>query len=111
MAAKQKNPAAITLGRKGSKIGGPARAARLASEQRSENGNKAPSARSAKNRNGTSSAPRGSVPASPRLSTSKQALHLCLKRLKNAKDESEVRRLTDELQRIVFHKQYRNAEN
>ena len=28
-----------------------------------------------------------------------------------AKDESEVRRLTDELQRIVFHKQYRNAEN
>ena len=27
-----------------------------------------------------------------------------------AKDESEVRRLTDELQRIVFHKQQRNKK-
>src|ERR1022692_1472730 len=52
-----------------------------------------------------------STPANSRLSTSKQALHIRLKRLKNAKDESEIRRLTDELQRIVFHQQYRNAEN
>src|ERR1022692_1664496 len=38
-----------------------------------------------------------STPANSRLSTSKQALHIRLKRLKNAKDESEIRRLTDEL--------------
>jgi hypothetical protein len=45
------------------------------------------------------------------LSTPKRALDICLKRLKSAKDQSEIRRLTDKLQRIVFHKQYRNAEN
>ena len=43
--------------------------------------------------------------------TSKKALHLCLKRIKEAKNENELRRLTEELQRIVFHKQYENAEN
>jgi hypothetical protein len=34
-----------------------------------------------------------------------------LRRIKEAKNESELRRLTQELQRIVFHRQYRNAEN
>jgi hypothetical protein len=43
------------------------------------------------------------------LSSSKQAIHNCLKRLKAAKDGSKIRRLTDELQRIVFRKQYRDA--
>jgi hypothetical protein len=43
--------------------------------------------------------------------TSKKALHLCLKRIKDAKNESELRRLTEELQKIVFRKQYQNAEN
>jgi hypothetical protein len=41
---------------------------------------------------------------------SKKALHLCLKRLETATDENEIRRLTEELQRILFHKQYENAE-
>jgi hypothetical protein len=45
------------------------------------------------------------------LDTSKKALHLCLKRIKDAKNENELRRLTEELQEIVFHKQYQNAEN
>jgi len=45
------------------------------------------------------------------LDTSKKALHLCLKRIKDAKNENELRRLTEELQKIVFHKQYQNAEN
>lgn len=49
------------------------------------------------------------APTVPALDTSKKALHLCLKRIKAAKDESELRRLTEELQRIVFHKQYQNA--
>jgi hypothetical protein len=34
-----------------------------------------------------------------------------LDRIKKAKDENELRRLTEELQRIVFQRQYRNAEN
>jgi hypothetical protein len=45
------------------------------------------------------------------LDTSKTALHLCLKRIKDAKNDGELRRLTEELQKIVFHKQYQNAEN
>jgi len=88
MAAGRKNPAAITLGREGGKIYGPARASRLTPEQRSQNAREAAFARWAKSRNG---------------STSKRALHLCLKRLKNAKTEGTVRRCMDELQRIVFH--------
>jgi len=48
---------------------------------------------------------------SPVLDTSKKALHLCLKRLKIAKDQTEIEHLTEELQRIVFRKQYQNAED
>jgi len=54
---------------------------------------------------------RESTPAVPVLDISKKALHLCLKRLKTAEDQSEIKRLTEELQRLVFHKQYQNAEN
>jgi hypothetical protein len=42
---------------------------------------------------------------------SKKALNLCLDRIKQAKNESELRRLTEELQKIVFRRQYRNASN
>ena len=90
-------------------MGGPTRAARLTPEQRGENARKATPARP-KSGNGSSGGTRGSTPANS-LSASKQALHVCLKRLKAAKDESDIRRLTAELQRIVFHKQYQNAEN
>jgi hypothetical protein len=110
MAAKQRNPATIGLAGKSGRKGGPARAARLAPEQFSENTRKAASARRPRSGNGSSGDARGSKPAIS-LGTSKQALHACLKRLKAAKDESEIRRLADELQRIVFRKQYRNAEN
>jgi hypothetical protein len=95
MAVKQKNAATVTSGRKSVKRGGPKQQEQL----------------SPKRGNGISSDSRASARASSGLSASKRALHLCLKRLKNAKDESEIRRLTEELQRIVFHRQYRNAEN
>ena len=49
------------------------------------------------------------APATTVHDTSKKALHLCLKRIKEAKSDSELRRLTEELQKIVFHRQYRNA--
>ena len=100
--AKKKNPAAVALGRKGGKKGGPARAAKLTPEQRSESARKAVQARWSKAKGARGSAV---------LDTSKKALHLCLKRIKDAKNESELRRLTDELQRIVFHRQYENAKN
>jgi len=32
-----------------------------------------------------------------------------LKRLKAANDPSEIRRLSDQLERVIFHKQYANA--
>jgi hypothetical protein len=44
------------------------------------------------------------------LDTSRKGLHRCLDRLHNARSEAELRRLTEELQRIVFHKQYENAK-
>jgi hypothetical protein len=100
---KKKNPAAVALGREGGKKGGPARAAKLTPQQRSESARKAVQARWSK----ASEA----APATPVLDTSKKALHLCLKRIKDAKNETELRRLTEELQRIVFHRQYQNAEN
>ena len=93
--------------------GGPARAAKLTPEQRSESARRAVQARWAKGktvgrrRKEINEAP----PAATALDTSKKALHLCLKRIKEAKDETEIRRLTGELQRIVFHRQYQNAEN
>lgn len=49
------------------------------------------------------------TPSAP--DASKKALRLCLKRIKNAKDEIEIHRLTEYLQRIVFHKQYENAKD
>jgi thiamine pyrophosphate-dependent acetolactate synthase large subunit-like protein len=89
----QKNAAAVALGRKGGKKGGPARAAKLTPEQCSESARKAVQARWSK-----------AAPAAAVLDTSKKALHLCLKGIKDAKNENELRRLTEELQRIVFHK-------
>jgi len=38
-------------------------------------------------------------------------MHACLKRIKAANTESEVKRLTEELQKLIFQKQYENAED
>ena len=46
----------------------------------------------------------------PTFETSKRTLHLCLKQLKAARNETEIRLLTEVLQRILFHRQYQNAE-
>jgi hypothetical protein len=104
----KKNPAAVALGRKGGKKGGPARAAKLTPEQRSESARKAVQARWSKVKKEESGE---AAAATSVLGTSKKALHLCLKRIKDAKDETELRRLTEELQRIVFRRQFRDAEN
>ena len=108
--ARKKDPAAVSLGRKGGKKGGPARAAKLTPEQRSESARKAVQARWSKAQRGSEKMSEAGS-ATPVPDTSKKALHLCLKRIKEAKNENELRRLTQELQRIVFHRQYKNAEN
>jgi hypothetical protein len=105
---KRKDPAAVALGRKGGKKGGPARAAKLTAEQRSESARRAVQARWGK---GSGNQGTKAKPAPAPVDTSKKALHLCLKRIKQAETQSELRRLTEELQRIVFHRQYQNAEN
>jgi hypothetical protein len=115
--AKKKNPAAVALGRKGGKKGGPARAAKLTPEQRSESARRAVQVRWGKGKTGIGTKTFGRVrkeineTVRAAVYTSKKALHLCLRRIKDAKDENEIRRLTEELQRIVFHRQYQNAEN
>ena len=123
--AKKKDPAAVALGRKGGKKGGLARAAKLTPAQRSASARKAVQARWAKVKAKTSA---GYIvnkgdnlgmktfnefqidEAMPAIDTSKKALHLCLKRIKETNDENELHRLAEQLQRIVFRKQYRNAK-
>jgi hypothetical protein len=126
--AHKKDPAAVALGRKGGIKGGPARAAKLTAAQRSDSARKAVQARWAQAKKGTDTTLNRldrvvetpsqlrqevsvAAPATPVLDTSKKALHLCLKRIKDAKNQSELRRLTEELRQIVFQKQYQNAEN
>lgn len=48
--------------------------------------------------------------AAPAIDTSKKALSACLKRIKETNDEKELLRLSEQLQRIVFRRQYRNAK-
>ncbi|MGA3188761.1 MAG: hypothetical protein ABSF22_16785 [Bryobacteraceae bacterium] len=43
------------------------------------------------------------------LDTSDQALTVILKRLKETDNPTEIRELTDQLERVIFHKQFENA--
>jgi hypothetical protein len=108
-AAKRKDPAAVALGRKGGKKGGPARAAKLTAEQRSESARKAVQTRWAKIK-GTKGRPvvkiAKTTPATPSADTSDHTVLALLKRIKAANDREEVRRLSDQLERVIFHKQY-----
>src|SRR5579863_3972086 len=91
---KRKDPAAVALGRKGGKKGGVARAAKLTPAQRSESARKAVRVRWAK--------------AQPvATETSDKALLALLKQLKVATARSEIRRLSSEIERVIFHKQYK----
>jgi hypothetical protein len=74
--------------------GGPARAAKLTSEQRSESARATAQSRRAKS-NGAD--------------TSDGALLALLKRLKAASDPTEIRRLSNRIERVIFHQQYKNT--
>ncbi len=111
-AARTKDPAAVALGRKGGKKGGPARAAKLTAKQRSESARKAVQARWAKAKEGkdyivVKKAKGETMPTT--TDTSDHAVVTLLKRLKATTDPNEVRQLSDQLERVIFHKQYKNA--
>ena len=95
-AAKRKDSAAVALGRTDGKKGGPARAAKLTAEQRSDSARKAVQARWAKVRIG----------ASATTPTSDKAVLTLLKQLKETDDPNAIRRLSNQLERAIFHKQY-----
>jgi hypothetical protein len=112
----RKNAAAVALGRKGGKKGGPARAAKLTSQQRRESASKAGLARWAKVKglkgeimSATKNiAPPARTPAQ-KADTSDQALAALLNRLKATIDPAEIRQLSEQIERIVFHRQFTSA--
>jgi hypothetical protein len=123
---KRKNAAAVALGRKGGMKGGPARAASLTPEQRSQSARNAVTARWAKAKTRTASATKkggvintskesidqkrlNKTTSSNAIDASNSALVKLLNRLKTTVDPEEIRQLSDQIERVVFHKQFTNA--
>lgn len=108
----KKNPAAVALGRKGGKKGGPARAAKLTAEERSEIARKAVRARwdkaSSKSER-TILKPLNKRNPNNKLDTSGRAVLELLERIKATNDPAEIRKISNKLERVIFHKQYRTA--
>jgi hypothetical protein len=98
-----KNKAAVALGRRGGKKGGPARAAKLTAAERSESARKAVQARWAKVRE-----ERAAV-ESPGAEFSDAALLALLSRIKASNDPDEIRKLAAQVEQVVFHKQLKDA--
>jgi len=125
MMAKRKSPAAVALSRLGAKKGGDARAAKLTPTQRSESARKAVQARWTKSKakkGGDYIVNKGDDLGMKKSSefqidealpaigdTSDHAALALLKRIKATNDQTEISRLTDQLQRVIFHKQYKNT--
>ena len=112
--AKKKDPAAVALGRKGGKKGGPARAAKLTAKQRSESARKAVQARWEKSKHVSGHAAKRTRMESPTtvtvtVDTSDNAVLALLKRIKATNDPSEIHRLSDRLELLIFHKQHASA--
>lgn len=114
---KRKNAAAVALGRKGGIKGGPARAAVLTPEQRSQSARNAVTARWAKAK-GTTAPRRNAVngarkplekKATVGVGNSDKVLLSLLSRLKATVDPAEIRDLSEQIERVVFHKQFMNA--
>jgi len=109
---KRKSAAAVELGRKGGLKGGPARAAVLTPEERSQSAKKAVMARWAKAKSGGGTARAGSRAArktKQAVNTDDSTLISLLNRLKTTVDPIEIRKLSDQIERVVFHKQFENA--
>ncbi len=102
----KKNSAAVTLGRKGGLKGGKARAARLTAEQRSASARQAVNARWAKAGKTAPVSPQKTQTVSD---TTDAALVALLMRLRTTTSLDEIRQLSDQIETVVFHKQFRNA--
>lgn len=125
VAKRTKDPAAVALGRKGGKKGGPARAAKLTPAQRSESARKAVQSRWAKTKKADDyivekekrtgikrfSEFRKQIDeaASVAVNTSDRAVLDILSRIKATKDYAEIRNLSDQLEQVIFHKQYSHS--
>ena len=109
--SRSKNAAAVALGRKGGEKGGPARAAKLTAKQRSESARKAVQARWARTqqRHETAAPASGAETDPINTDTSDRAVLKLLRRIKAANNSKEVRRLSDQLERAIFHKQYASS--
>jgi hypothetical protein len=99
--ALKKNAAAVALGRKGGLKGGRARAAKLTPEQRSASARQAVMARWAKANPGGRTRTAGD--------NSDQAVLDLLKRIKATDNPTEIRKLSHQLERVIFHKQFANS--
>jgi hypothetical protein len=113
---KRKSAAAVELGRKGGIKGGPARAASLTPEQRSESARKAVTARWTKNKMAATTPTETNVarnvvktPPTNRIDATDKALVNLLNRLKATVDPAEIRELSNQIERVIFHKQFTNA--
>jgi hypothetical protein len=93
----KKNPAAVALGRAGGRRGGPARAAKLTPAQRSESARKAVQARWAKARKEAGSP----------VGASDDAMLDILQQIKAASSATEIQRLSEQLERAIFHRPYK----
>jgi hypothetical protein len=121
----QKNSAAVALSRLGAPKGGRARAAKLTPAQRSESARNAVQARWAKAKTGSGHMVNkranagsgkfngfrrqidGAAPAA--AGASDRAVLALLERIKATDNPTEIRRLSDRLERAIFHKQYKDA--
>ena len=109
---EKKNPAAVALGRAGGRRGGPARAANLTPAQRSESARKAVQARWAKAEKGTDYMLKGvdeATSTTAPINTSDHTMLDILKRIKATNDQAEIRRLSEQLERVIFHRQYEQS--
>lgn len=128
-AKKKKDPAGVALGRKGGKKGGLARAAKLTPAERSESARKAVQARWAKTKAKKSAdytvnkgdaedmnmfselqIDEATHSAVVRGDTSDHAFVSLLKRYKATNDPTEMESLSEQIERMIFHKQYENIK-
>lgn len=99
----KKNAAAVTLGRKGGIKGGAARAAKMTPAQRSASASKAVRARWEKA--GKTVAPM----SEPIDNSSDHKLATLLTRFRVATEQGEIQVLSEQIERVIFHKQFENA--
>jgi hypothetical protein len=105
--AKMKDPAAVALGLKGGRKGGLARAANMTPAQRSESARKAVQARWT--RRSGKNASDYAAPAVVVTDTSEHAFLSLLKRYKATNNPTEMDRLSEQIERMIFHKQHQNV--